>query len=47
MVRFFCARIQSHDLPLYSDSPESAGSEGISCLGPAEETASQTGGTTE
>lgn len=47
MDRFFYARIQSHELQLYSDSPESAGSEGVSWLGLADEVASERGGTTE
>jgi hypothetical protein len=47
MGRFFYARIESHELHLYSDSPESVISGGVSYSGPANEAASETGGTTE
>jgi len=47
MDRFFYARIRSHELQLYLDSPESARREGVIYLGPANEAASETGGTTE
>ncbi len=47
MDRVCYARIQSHELQLYSDSPESAGSRGVIYLGPANEADSETGGTTE
>ena len=47
MGRFFYARIESHELHLYSDSPESVISGGVSYSGPDDETVSETGGTTE
>ncbi len=47
MDRFFYARIQSHELQLYLDSPESARREGVTYLGLAGDAAAETGGAAE